>query len=719
MDMVFQSNNNIITRATLSSLILLASFRLIVIDRKVLIALSQYPNLQSIRLTAIRGILLLYPKDALCVFNFIKYKDNEDNNSDYKGTSDDIKKKRRKYDLDTPFFLISLFNIFLKYLRTFRDCNNSNNIEECEFSLSDLRRIILEIRKNHTANILICELIDELVSHIDHKLPRIPRIYDPVAEEARRAALFTTRKRSKGIKVIMFDELRKEILFTTGIIRITSSRFKNSLANNTRTKIYDVGNSGNKIINTSIRSDSKRIESRRDEKYKNRTISNRLANIKSGKDARKSIYKDNKKLDSKDIRKEISIVGKKINVQVPINNKHMIVRVKMPIWAKLSLVGEILRRRISQHYAFQMINNFIDSYDTSDWKPQSLIDILTKYKDLRIEETPNLEYLGINIKTVKGIKDGMKETTNMNKDKGEIINDMIFDQKVGNVYTLRGMVEEIQQCLIFILTHTNIKSKLYSAAKIIFNLTEKIIFQHSRIQPFFCNMTDKLREKCTEFITSLRKNSIMEPFYFNVDCNTYKNYLLITRVPISFDEIISKMDKYTTYDAFIFDIERVYKNCISYNKSDSYIYLVALELKKIVDTFKKNNAKSYKVVLNNISIESDIINNKEESIIDNKNSNEIFNLNNDHILLNFGKTIDKLKDIISTNNSNNLFDSLLTEIDRIQSWGDLENAFMCLKNKYSKHLAIGKNCVDSIKRIKEDIYYAFLVHQNFVHTIVD
>lgn len=60
LELVFPSNNNIITRMCLISLIRFAYYKRITINKDFLMCLSNYPNIFSVRLVAIEGMLILF-----------------------------------------------------------------------------------------------------------------------------------------------------------------------------------------------------------------------------------------------------------------------------------------------------------------------------------------------------------------------------------------------------------------------------------------------------------------------------------------------------------------------------------------------------------------------------------------------------------------------------------------------------------------------------------
>ena len=126
-DMVFPSNNNVITRACLISYIRLAFYGKIFIYRCFLESLSQYPNLFSIRFVAIEGLLILFP-DALPTILRMVLK-------------------------ETPFVIKNVLTILLRTIRCFY------KPEYCEFvknitgsSLPDESGIFMENTNNKTGN---------------------------------------------------------------------------------------------------------------------------------------------------------------------------------------------------------------------------------------------------------------------------------------------------------------------------------------------------------------------------------------------------------------------------------------------------------------------------------------------------------------------------------------------------------------------------------------
>lgn len=225
---------------------------------------------------------------------------------------------------------------------------------------------------------------------------------------------------------------------------------------------------------------------------------------------------------------------------------------------------------------------------------------------------------------------------------------------------------EIEKGLIFVLSYNLITSKMYQTAKSLYSYVEQQFLSNAFILEKITRLTPELRKRCVDVLDRLKENPKYEVFLLPVDASELKNYVDIVRVPVSFYSIQSNISNYQSLEAFLVHLERIYMNCLNYNDSRSLIAQTALELKNDINLFKSS------------------------LIAEKCNSIEI------------------IKEIVSSQNVENLLDQLLEKLSNIRSWGSVESELLLLKKKYSRSSHNGKIMINSVKNIREQLRNWFL-----------
>jgi transcription initiation factor TFIID subunit 2 len=233
----------------------------------------------------------------------------------------------------------------------------------------------------------------------------------------------------------------------------------------------------------------------------------------------------------------------------------------------------------------------------------------------------------------------------------------------------------LEKSLIFVLSYTNFNGKMYFAAKVMFNLIERCVFQHAFIQAKVSPMTEYLRIRARELIELLLNNKRFEGFVHPVDFSELKSYLDIVRIPVCLSDINSKINDYRGFDAFIYDLERIYTNCLNFNNKDSEIAKAARELKTVIDEFKNGIALEYK------------------------------------------HSYDVLEEIVKSVSNDQHFAELYAGIRNMKSWGDIDNELAAIKKKYSRYSVNGRICSNGVKYIRNLISLWFSVDNGKISTI--
>lgn len=216
-DLVFPSNNNVITRICLLSYIRLAYYNKIKISKEALKGLSSYPNILSVRAVAIEGLLLLFSDSTKFVLESIT----------------------NEVPVVIQTFLEILIKVFALDLRAhFQDTN------EFDVKLSERMRIhfeinvdkLIEIYKINFINLKINEQIRKILCIIDNRTILISELqehcikrYDAIKEESNRIALLRPPSSSKRIRVANLNSIREsafELNYTIRIPRIKNFKPK-------------------------------------------------------------------------------------------------------------------------------------------------------------------------------------------------------------------------------------------------------------------------------------------------------------------------------------------------------------------------------------------------------------------------------------------------------------------------------------------------------------
>lgn len=197
-DMVFPSNSNIITRTCLISYIRLSYYNKMRISKDSLMNLAKYPNLYSIRLPAIEGLLILF-SDTL---PFI------------------LKMAYEEVSYMTQKILEIILNVLMLDLRV-----HLIDTDEYEVKLSEVLRgqlckstILNDINNRHFNNVKIVSLIRKLKDDDKYE-------YDFVKEENNRQAILRIPSMSKRIKINNMESLRIAAFEENMILRLP--RIKN------------------------------------------------------------------------------------------------------------------------------------------------------------------------------------------------------------------------------------------------------------------------------------------------------------------------------------------------------------------------------------------------------------------------------------------------------------------------------------------------------------
>lgn len=647
-DMVFPSNNNVITRACLISYIRLAFYKKVCISRCFLESLSEYPNLFSIRFVAIEGLLLLFPGTLSAVLRMI-----------LKETSFIVK--------NVLAILLEIISCFYKpehceYIKNMGEANSTdeNIIAEdyneskpkhykssnCDKDIAlriieDLyfnRDILAEIFRIYFYDPDISYLINKVFACLENKFIKsslyndiVIKSYDFAKEEANRGSLLKTISANKTVKIVSFEELRIAVFEACHKIRIPSLRIK------TKPK--------------SVAKPEKPFDLR----------SPSLSRNKSCRYSSSKLYEETPE--------HLKITLKALDAStVPCLVKHynnLIIRIKFPskvIKLKRIDYPKILICKYRENPYVHEIDEFIKKTRGSStffsWLPLATSEILDKLEeDVMILNKPSAG----NIKKQEKFK--------------------LSEEKLHDNIVYNYPFYEIEKSLIFCLSYT--QSKLYSMSKTLFSLLEAIQFQYSFIPKTVVPMTPALKLSCLNFVKSLVENPNFNVFVYPVDLSILKNYPDIVRFPVCLQDILERLGEdspetnqigshsgnkesqcisFMSFEAFITSLRRIPRNCLNYNDSKSEIAGCASVLKEKISSFAKLQELE---AVSSIEVLKDII-------AESKLSLDYFN-----------------------------FDSLDT-------WADLDLQLKDIKKKHSRYSSVGKMNSVSLNFIKQQLYNWFL-----------
>lgn len=211
-DMVFPSNNNVVTRSCLIAYIRLAFHNKVAIFRESLESLSQYPNLFSIRLVAIEGLLILFSSSVSFILTTISS--------------------------DTPFMVQSVLDIILRVLLLRLDVHfldtdefNVDLTDHIRRDLSCNRNALFNIYRSNFPNLKVSELIKKIFICLENKAIRpseyiniSTRKYDPTMEEHSRISVLRTTSVSRRVKISDLESLRMSVFDNSYTVRLPKAR---------------------------------------------------------------------------------------------------------------------------------------------------------------------------------------------------------------------------------------------------------------------------------------------------------------------------------------------------------------------------------------------------------------------------------------------------------------------------------------------------------------
>ncbi|KAI4292708.1 transcription initiation factor TFIID subunit 2 [Pancytospora philotis] len=238
--------------------------------------------------------------------------------------------------------------------------------------------------------------------------------------------------------------------------------------------------------------------------------------------------------------------------------------------------------------------------------------------------------------------------------------------------SLSQVYRRIEKALVYALSYTEFKSKIYYAAKVIFNLLERTAFQHAYIEAAVIPMSDQLRAECYALVDSLIADGRFVAFVEPVNCAELKTYPDIVRFPVSLSEVRANLSFYCSYNSFILELDRVHQNCLNFNNVASDIAKAAIALRGLVDAFK----------------------------------GRIVSAQNELELVDSYKV---LESIISSVDDAGCFSGLLASLKSLRAWGDIDNELLEIKRKYSRNASDAKAYLGGIKEIRRQIRYWFSV----------
>lgn len=211
-DMVFPSNNNVITKTCILSYVRLAFYNKISLHRPTLECLAKYPNLYSIRLVAIEGLLLLYSDALPFVLSMAQ--------------------------TEIPFIIESILNIILRIILLdlrvhFLDTDeyDISLTEKLKEGLSRSSETLVKIYERCSTYVRITEFIVKLfavsegkhLSQAEYGVQVLER-YDHVREECNRAVILQIPSTSKRVRISNMENLTILAFEETHILRLPRIR---------------------------------------------------------------------------------------------------------------------------------------------------------------------------------------------------------------------------------------------------------------------------------------------------------------------------------------------------------------------------------------------------------------------------------------------------------------------------------------------------------------
>lgn len=655
-DLVFSSNNNILTRTCLICYIRMAINGIIELDCLTLENLTKYPNLFSIRMVAIEGLLLLYPES---VKQIITLMNNE-----------------------TVFFNYKVLEIFSKYLWIFH--NNSTVSNDTIINEENQYNSLLGNDSFMKVNFVLF-----LQQNLQFDVPFLDMFYANIKERTTVSVNQIMENRIKSYDVGVEILNRNNLLRNAKVRRIRIGDFE-ELSKNRFLQDYRI------ILRRTIKSKSRII--------KTRMLVKSIPNKDNLKINRPSPFE---KVGSSLIHR----IKSDCNVR---KVKYMIFMRKLCVFKniKASNFNHLLANLYVNNENSEIIDNFVEKnkkrHSFYEFIPKTSMEIMSHVMNMDLINNNRIDNSVINLldkNAINLLDNGLVNNSNINLlDNNNIVdnngntnllnntnlvgncnivnNNNIVNNSNSNSNIVNNnngkdnTFEEIEKALIFTIAFSY--GKTYTIAKNMFSWMEAQQLKYYQIPENITPLTDDLRTKCSLFIHSLSSNPKYSVFVDPVNVSAYRNYLEIVRFPICFSDInklLRNEDKncYQSFEALIIYLKRISRNCIKFNSGKSNIGLLARELDDQINEFYNSNVKDDHQSCKTRFVISNIIN--ESKICE---FNPDFDIN----------------------------------VDNLVFWGDLIDKINVFKRKHSKSSIIGRGHHISLGFIQRQLLLWFCIDGN-------
>ncbi|RVD92197.1 Transcription initiation factor TFIID subunit [Tubulinosema ratisbonensis] len=222
--------------------------------------------------------------------------------------------------------------------------------------------------------------------------------------------------------------------------------------------------------------------------------------------------------------------------------------------------------------------------------------------------------------------------------------------------SLINLFTQINLSLLYALTYEKYGSKIYLQIKNIYNNFEKLVYDFLPQKEIILVNKERLNNLLTKLFNKKESNPFIEP----VDYKLFKliKYLDIVRMPLSLSVINNKLknEGYFNENVFIYELKRVFINCIMFNHNKSEISLDGkiclaevnnwLEERNGLIYNNENNQSENKI--NNITLENELKKNYNYNKINQSEFNKVlFTIINEISKLNESKHFfDKIEDLL-------------------------------------------------------------------------
>lgn len=105
-----------------------------------------------------------------------------------------------------------------------------------------------------------------------------------------------------------------------------------------------------------------------------------------------------------------------------------------------------------------------------------------------------------------------------------------------------------------------------------------------------------LHESLSNLLEDIKVFDNDKLFHYPINKNKYKDYYKLIKYPMNLTTIQSKLEKYLNLDDFLFDLNLIVNNAMTFNPPNNFYHLKAVELRDFIDDLVKSELNNYNII---------------------------------------------------------------------------------------------------------------------------